>query len=163
MVSPSLTTEKFNPHRYGIKKAACRLSEEKPTGHTCSEKSFIFNGRNTGTRKSYYIINFANENGVYKNVYYIRRNRNLLFLCVLVFRLNLCCVIKAYPACAGFEPSPARRGAFAGLHLNNGEHSLAGKLPGLGVVRPRSSADVQVGDTDLDEEWNLRSSCCLRV
>ena len=31
MVSPSLTTEKFNPHRYGIKKAACRLSEEIPT------------------------------------------------------------------------------------------------------------------------------------
>lgn len=106
VVSPSLTTEKFNPHRYGIKKAACRLSKEKPTGHTCSEKSFIVNGReHEEHEKSYYIINFANENGVYKNVYYIRRDRNLLFLCVLVFRLNLCCVIKAYPARTGFEPS----------------------------------------------------------
>lgn len=39
--------------------------------------------------------------------------------------LNSCSVIKAYPARAGFEPSPARRGALAGLHLNDGEHALA--------------------------------------
>ena len=71
-------------------------------------------------------------------MYYIRRDRNLLFLCVLVFRLNLCCVIKAYPARTGFEPSPARRGAFAGLHLNNGEHTDAGKLASPVIVSPRA-------------------------
>ncbi len=74
MVSPSLTTEKFNPHRYGIKKAACRISEEKPTGRTCSEKSFIINGWNTrNTKKTYYIINFVNENKVYKKMRIIYR------------------------------------------------------------------------------------------
>ena len=49
------------------KKTACRLSEEKPTGRICSEKSFIINGWNTrNTKKNYYIINFVNENKVYK-------------------------------------------------------------------------------------------------
>lgn len=67
MVSPSLTTEKFNPHRYGIKKAACRLSEEKPTGHTCSEKNLYYQrSEHKEHEKSYYNINFVNENRVYK-------------------------------------------------------------------------------------------------
>ena len=65
---------------------------------------------------------------------------------------NFRCVVKRDPPSAGFEPSPARRGAFAGLHLNDGEHALAGKPPGLGVVRSRSGSDIQIRDADLYEE-----------
>ena len=85
----------------------------------------------------------------------------MLFLCVLVFRLNLCCVIKAYPARTGFEPSPARRGAFAGLHLNNGEHTDAGKLASPVIVSPRAFTDVQIRNADFYKERNF-DSCCFR-
>lgn len=104
MVSPSLTTEKFNPHRYGIKKRPAGSLKRNPQAIPVLNIIYFQRSEHEEHEKSYYIINFANENGVYKNVYYIRRDRNLLFLCVLVFRLNLCCVIKAYPACTGFEP-----------------------------------------------------------
>ena len=52
--------------------------------------------------------------------------------------------------------SPASSGTLAGLDLHDGKHALAGKLPGLGIVRPRPFADVQIGDADLDGKRHIR-------
>ena len=73
----------------------------------------------------------------------------MAFLRVLVFRLNLCCVVQRNPTSTAFEPSPACRGAFAG------------ELPGLGIVGPRAFTDVQIRNADLYKERNL-DSCCFR-
>ena len=68
---------------------------------------------------------------------------------------NFGCVVKRDPTCAALQASPARCGALAGLHLNDGEYPFSGKLTGLGVVCSRSFSDIEVGDADLHKERNL--------
>lgn len=86
VVSPSLTTEKFNPHRYGIKKQPTGSPKRNPQAVPVPKNLLLSTVGTRGTRKNYYILNFMNENRIIKNVYYIQRDRNLLFLCVLMFR-----------------------------------------------------------------------------
>ena len=62
VLSPSLTTEKFNPHRYGIKKQACRLSEEIPTGRHVFLRILYFQClEHIEHEKSYYTIDFQEK------------------------------------------------------------------------------------------------------
>ena len=62
------------------------------------------------------------------------------------------CVVKRDPPCATLQSSPACCGALAGLHLNDGEYPFSGKPPGLGIIRSRPFADIEVGDADLYKE-----------
>ena len=71
------------------------------------------------------------------------------------------CVVKRDPPCATLQSSPACCGALAGLHLNDGEYPFSGKPPGLGIIRSRPFADIEVGDADLYKERNL-CGCCVR-
>ena len=59
-------------------------------------------------------------------------------------------VIQTDPACTGFQLAPAFRGTRAGKFRNNGEHPLAGVLPGLRIVRARTLADIEIADGHPD-------------
>ena len=77
--------------------------------------------------------------------------------------LNSLCIVKAYPAQTGFEPTPSRCGTDAGLDLRDGIHSL-GDVLHSGKIRPSAFADIEVCDADLHEKRNIRSgeSICFR-
>lgn len=67
MVSPSLTTEKFNPHRYGIKKSGLQaLRRETHRPYLFRKILYYQRLEHEEHEKTYYIINFVNENKVYK-------------------------------------------------------------------------------------------------
>ena len=59
--------------------------------------------------------------------------------------------VERNPARAAFQPSPACDRAFAGLHLHDGVNADGNELRPV-VIRPRSLADIKVGDADLHEE-----------
>ena len=67
VLSPSLTTEKFNPHRYGIKKSGLQALRRETHRPYLFRKNLYFQPlEHEEHEKSYYNINFVNENRVYK-------------------------------------------------------------------------------------------------
>ena len=73
-------------------------------------------------------------------------------------------IIERNPARAALEPSPACSRAFAGFDFHDGVHADRDILCSC-VVRPRSFADVKVGNADLHEERHggrRRRSSCFR-
>lgn len=69
-----------------------------------------------------------------------------------ILYLKTLTVIQRNPASAALELTPACSGTSAGFYLDNGEHPFPGVLPGLGVIRTRTFADVQVGCCYLYQE-----------
>ena len=61
------------------------------------------------------------------------------------------CVVKRNPSRAGFQPAPASRGTLPGFDLHDGKYAFSCKLTGLGIVRSRPFADIQVRNADLDK------------
>lgn len=61
------------------------------------------------------------------------------------------CVVKRDPSRAGFQPAPASRGTLPGFDLHDGKYAFSCKLTGLGIVRSRPFADIQVRNADLDK------------
>ena len=68
------------------------------------------------------------------------------------FHLNLLTVIQGNPPSAALEFTPAYSGTSARFHLGNGEHTFPRILPGLGVIRAGTFADIQVGCCYLYQE-----------
>ncbi len=96
-------------------------------------------------------------------MYYIRRDRNLLFLCVLVFRLNPRGEVETDPSRAALQSSPSCGRAFAGLDLHDGVNAHGDELRPV-IIRSRPFADIKVGDGNPHEERNIRrdGSSCFR-
>src|SRR5699024_10096362 len=42
-----------------------------------------------------------------------------------------------------------------GFDLHDGKYAFSCKLTGLGIVRSRPFADIQVRNADLDKKWNI--------
>ncbi len=69
-----------------------------------------------------------------------------------VWLFNFRCVVKRNPSRAGFQPAPASRGTLPGFDLHDGKYAFSCKLTGLGIVRSRPFADIQVRNADLDKK-----------
>lgn len=72
--------------------------------------------------------------------------------------------VERNPARAAFQPSPACGRAFARLDFHDGVDADGNELRPV-VIRPRSFADIKVGNADLHKERNTsrcRRSSCFR-
>src|SRR5699024_12548405 len=72
-----------------------------------------------------------------------------------VWLFNFRCVVKRNPSRAGFQPTPASRGTLPGFDLHDGKYAFSCKLTGLGIVRSRPFAYVEVRNADLDKKRHI--------
>lgn len=62
--------------------------------------------------------------------------------------------VQRDPSCAALQPSPAGGRAFAGFDLHDGVRTHGNELRPL-IVRPRSFADIEIGDGDPHKKRHI--------